>query len=165
MRITLKFIIFLLVLFTGVASADTQYVSDELVITLREGMGSEFKIVRMLKTGAPLEVIEESELYLKVRTKSGLEGWVLKQYVTGEIPKTEIISGLEKKIDQLNKKIEQYNNDKSSLQSELAAARSDHNKKIKDLNKNVSASKGKTEQTTGELKKITAKYNLTSKIL
>ncbi len=168
MRITqiicLKLIIFLLMLFpftvsVGIVCANTQYVSDELVITLREGKGSEYKIIKSLKAGTPLEIIEESEQYLKVRTGAGSEGWVLKQYVTEETPKPVIIGGLEKKIDRLNTEIEQYKKDKESLQDELKTAKSDHNKKIKDLKQNVSVSKGKAEQTARELKKITKKYN------
>ena len=89
----LKFIIFLLMLFSLTLSAvivcaQTQYVSDELVITLREGQGSQYKIIKMLKTGTPLEIIEESDPYLKVRTEKGDEGWVLNQYITEETPKT-----------------------------------------------------------------------------
>jgi SH3 domain protein len=168
MRITqiigLKLIIFLLMLFSftvsvGIVCANTQYVSDELVITLREGQGSEYKIIKSLKAGTPLEIIEESERYLKVRTGAGSEGWVLKQYVTEEAPKPVIIRGLEKKIDRLNTEIEQYKKDKESLQDELKTAKSDHNKKIKDLKQNVSVSKGKAEQTARELEKITRKYN------
>lgn len=168
MRITqiigLKLIIFLLMLFPFTVSveivcANTQYVSDELIITLREGKGSEYKIIKSLKAGTPLEIIEESEQYLKVRTESGSEGWVLKQYVTEETPKPVIIGDLEKKIDRLNTEIEQYKKDKESLQDELKTAKSDHNKKIKDLKQNVSVSKGKAEQTARELKKITKKYN------
>jgi SH3 domain protein len=143
----------------GIVCAKTQYVSDQLIITLREGEGNEYKIIKMLKTGTPLEIIEESELYLKVRTESGSEGWVLKQYVTEEIPKPEIIAGLEKKIDRLNIEIEQYKKDKESLQDELKTAKSDHNNKIRDLQQIVSASKGKAEQTSRDLKEVTEKYN------
>ena len=168
MRITqtigLKLIILLSVLFPftvsiGIVCAETQYVSDQLVITLREGQGNEYKIIKMLKTGTPLEIIEESEQYFKVRTMSGSEGWVLKQFITGERPKPEIIAGLEKEIDRLNTKIEQYKKDKESLQDELKTARSDHNKKIRDLQQNVSSSRGKEEQTSRDLKEITEKYN------
>ena len=168
MRVTqiirLKLIIFLLMLFSftlsvGIVCAKTQYVSDKLIITLREGKGSEYKIIKMLKTGTPLEIIEEGDLYLKVRTERGDEGWVLKQYVTEETPKPEIIVGLEKKIARLNTKIEQYKKDKESLQDELKTTRSDYNKEIRDLKQNVSASKGKAGQTARELKKITENYN------
>ena len=168
MRITqvigLKLIIFLSMLFpftvsVGIVCAEIQYVSDQLNITMREGQGNEYKIIKMLKTGTPLEIIEESEKYLKVRTKSGSEGWVLKWYVTKETPKPEIISGLGKKIDRLNTKIDQYKKDKESLQDELKTAKSDHNKDIGDLKQNLSASTGKAEQAARELKEITGKYN------
>jgi SH3 domain protein len=168
MRITqivgLKLIIFSLMFFTftvpvGIVCAETQYVSDVLVITMREGKGNEYKIIKTFKTGTPLEIIEESGQYLKARSESGIEGWVLKQYVTKQTPKNEIIAGLEKKIDRLNTKIEQYKKDKESLQDELKTAKSEHNKMTRDLTQNVSASKGKAEQTTRELKEITEKYN------
>ncbi len=168
MRITqiirLRLIIFLLMLFSftvsgGIVCAKTQYVSDQLIITLREGKGNEYKIIKMLKAGTPLEIIEEGERYLKVRTESGSEGWVLKQFVTEETPKAEIIAGLEKKMDRLNTEIEQYKKDKESLQDELKTAKSGHDKNIRDLKQNVSSSKGKAEQTARELKEITEKYN------
>ena len=162
--IRLKLIIFLLMLFpftvsVGIVCANTQYVSDQLIITMREGKGNEYKVIKMLKAGTPLEIIEESEHYLKVRTESGSEGWVLKQYVTEEIPKPEIIAGLEKKIDSLNTKIEQLKKDKASLLDELKTAKSDYNNKIRDLQQNVSASRGTAEQTSRDIKEITKKYN------
>jgi len=159
-----KLIIFLFMLFhftlpVGIVCAETQYVSDQLIITMREGQGNEYKIIKMLTTGTPLEIIEESEQYLKVRTESGSEGWVLKQYLTKETPKPEIITGLEKEIDLLNTRIEQYKKDRKSLQDELETAKSDLNNKMRDLQQNVSASRGKAEQTSRDLKEITKKYN------
>jgi len=85
----------------GIVDAKTQYVSDELIITLREGKGNEYKIIRMLPVGTPLLIIEESDQYLRVRTQDGREGWVLKQYITSEIPKAQIIAGLKQEIDRL----------------------------------------------------------------
>ena len=85
----------------GIVDAKTQYVSDELVITLRAGMGNEYKIIKMLTAGTPLEIIEENQQYLKVRTQDGQEGWVLKQFITSETPKPKIIAGLKQEIDRL----------------------------------------------------------------
>ena len=168
MRITqirgLKLIIFLLVLFpftvsVGIVCAETQYVSDQLIITLREGQGKQYKIIKMLKSGTPLEIIEESEQHLKVRIKSGSEGWVLKQFITGETPKPEIIAGMKKDIVRLNKKIEEHKRNKESLREELKRAKSDHTMKIRDLQQNVTSSRGKAEQTSRDLKEMTRKYN------
>ncbi len=168
MRITqiirLRIIIFLLMLspFTvsvGIVYAETQYVSDVLVITVREGKGNEYKIIKTFKTGTPLEVIEESGQYLKVKSESGIEGWVLRQYMTRGTPKSDIIAALKVKVDQLNTKNKQYKKENESLRDGLKIAKSDHNKKVNDLTQNISVSKGKTEKTTRELKEITGKYN------
>ncbi len=160
----LKLIIFLIMVFSftvsvGIVCAETQYVSDELVITLRGGKGSQYKIIKTLKTGTPLEILEESEGYLRVITEDGIEGWALKQYITGETPKSVIIAGLERKIARLNREIKQYKEDSGSLQNQLSATKSDHNKMIRDLRQNVSTSEGKAEQTDRELKGITERYN------
>jgi SH3 domain protein len=162
--IGLKLIVFSLMLFpftvsVGVVYAETQYVSDTLIITMREGKGNEYKIIETLKTGTPLEIIEKSEHYMKVRTEKGIEGWVLRQYLTRQTPKPVIIANQKKKIHQLNTKIEQYKKDNESLQDELKTAKSDLNKKIGNLKQNLSASKGKAEQTARELKEITENYN------
>ncbi len=156
----LKIIVFLLIFFSfalpvGTVYAETQYVSDTLIITVREGKGNEYKSIETLKTNAPLEVIEKSDHYLKVRTEKGNVGWVHRQYATRKTPKPEIIAGQKIKIAQLSARVEQYKKDTGSLQEELKTTRL----KIKDLKQNVSASKGEAEQTARELEKITAKYN------
>ena len=151
--------LFSLTLSAVIVCAQTQYVSDELVITLREGQGSQYKIIKMLKTGTPLEIIEESDPYLKVRTEKGDEGWVLNQYITEETPKPQVIADLKIKIDRLNTKIEQYEKNKESFQEELNITRSDSDKEIKGLRQNLSDSTRRAEQTVRELKAITRKYN------
>ena len=81
--------------------AETQYVSDKLIITMRSGEGIDYKIIKVLHTGTPVEIIEGGDKYLKVRAE-GAEGWVLKQYITKEIPKTTVISGLKGEIERSN---------------------------------------------------------------
>ena len=83
------------------AAADTRYVSDELIITLRQGKSIQFKIIKTLKTGTPLEVLEEDESYLKVRTTDGIEGYVLRQYITSDPPKTTRLEELERQNSSL----------------------------------------------------------------
>ncbi len=116
-------LVFIVVLSALRAAAKTQYVSDELVITLREGRGNEYRIIKMLRRDTPLEILGEAEQYLRVRTKEGLEGWVLKQYITSETPKTAVITGLESERDRLNSVLGQCNGDKVSLQNDLKKAK------------------------------------------
>ncbi len=66
--------IFLIGVYVHLVHAEMWYVSDNMIITMRSGMGKDYRIIKNLKTGTPLEVIEESEEYMKVRTKDGEEG-------------------------------------------------------------------------------------------
>jgi len=92
--------------FAPPAAAETRYVVDELVITLRLGKSTDHKILKNLKTGTPFEVLEDDDkTYIKVRTPDGLEGYVLRQYVSPEIPKKQVIEKLEGLNTSLQKKI------------------------------------------------------------
>jgi SH3 domain protein len=65
--------------------ADTRYVVDELIITVRSGPSNQHQIVKLLHSGARLNVIEEIEKDGKqyAHVKAGdMEGWVLSQYLT-----------------------------------------------------------------------------------
>lgn len=143
----------------AIVDAKTQYVSDELVITMREGKGNEYKIIKMLTTGTPLEVIEESQHHLRVRTQDGQEGWVLKQYITSGTPKAKRIAGLEQEIDRLKTELGQYKRDKDSLQNELETAKLGYSGKITELNKNISANRDRAERTAKQLEEISRRYD------
>lgn len=64
-------------------SAQTRYVSDELVITLRTGPSTQNAIIRNLRTGDAVTVLEVNEDagYARVRAADGVEGWALLQYL------------------------------------------------------------------------------------
>jgi len=67
------------------AHAQTQYVSDKLVIMLRSGQGNQYQILKALPSGSKLTVLEEEvNGYTRVETEEGLEGWVRSQYLIDE---------------------------------------------------------------------------------
>ena len=72
-----KFFAFLLLsILAFSAMAKEQYVIDVLYITLRAGQGDEFQVLRSMKSGTRLEVLEVSDQgYSLVRTEKGEEGW------------------------------------------------------------------------------------------
>ena len=74
--------------------ADTRYVGDQLIITLRQGRSIKHKILKTLETGTPVEVLEEDSSYYKVRTSDGIEGYVLRQYISSNPPKSQLIDEL-----------------------------------------------------------------------
>ncbi len=76
-----------LVLVAAMATGQTLYVSDQLVITVRTGPSTENSIIGNLVSGDPVEVLETGadSGYTLVRTESGTEGWVLRRYLA-ELP-------------------------------------------------------------------------------
>lgn len=65
--------------------AQTQYVSDKLVIMLRSGEGNQYQILKALPSGTKLNVLESKETgYTRVETEDGTEGWVRSQYLIDE---------------------------------------------------------------------------------
>jgi SH3 domain protein len=143
----------------GPAHADTRYVSDMLIITLREGQGSEYKKIRTLKTGTPVEVLEEGGRYLRVRTQEGEEGWVAKQYISPELPKSLIIAGLEQETNRLGARVEELEKRQTLLLDQLKEAEQSHDAEVKELEKTVENYREEASRTTMELKQITEKYN------
>ncbi len=133
--VSIFFAFFIIISFTIVplVDAETRYVGDQLIITLRQGKTTKHKILKTLKTGTPVEVLEEDSSYLRVRTSDGTEGYVLRQYISSAPPKTHRIdeleienSGLQKKISELeetNKEIEaQLHDIRGKYDLELSAS-------------------------------------------
>lgn len=121
----------------GSAYADRRYVSDRLIVTLREAPRKDGVALRKLGTGTPVEVLEESGRYLRVRTEEGEEGWVGKQYISSEVPKPIIIAGLSKEIDLLKARIKEFETGGNPMLDELEAAKQSHLAKVKELEESV----------------------------
>lgn len=69
----------------NVSFAQTLYVTDELVITVRTGPSTQNSIIENINSGESVTVLEETDdgNYVRVRTDSGAEGWALRRYLTG----------------------------------------------------------------------------------
>jgi SH3 domain protein len=163
MRFSHKFFAYLLafLMIPAIAAAETAYVSDQLVITLRRGRSTEHKILKTLKTGAKVEVLErdEDDQYVLIRAQSGEEGYVLSQYLTTETPKPIIISRLEKEIGKLKAELAQAKANQTettkeikTVQEEQALKESELKDKIEDLNRAL-------EKTREELQMATLNYD------
>lgn len=120
-------LMFLLILPAREALAATQYVSDQITVLLRRGPGTEYKILKNMQTGTRLEVLEEGEEYFFVRLGDGTEGYVLRQYLSADLPKTVVIARLNKDKDRLKSEIEALKagaggwvKEKDELQRQLA---------------------------------------------
>lgn len=90
---------------TALCHAKTAYVSDRLILTFRQGPGPGYAVISALKSDTPLTIIEERNGYLKVALSSGEQGWVDKNYVVTDTPKSIIIDQLKKENAALEDKI------------------------------------------------------------
>jgi SH3 domain protein len=117
----------------GSAHADRRYVSDSLIVTLRGAPREDSMALRKLRTDTPVEVLEESGRYLRVRTEEGEEGWVPKHYISSEVPKPIIIEGLRKEVDRLKARIKGFEQGENPMVDKLKAVEQRHLEKVKEL--------------------------------
>jgi SH3 domain protein len=143
----------------GPALADRRYVTDMLILTLRQGPGTEYETIRTLRTDTPVEVLEEEEKYLRVRTEEGEEGWVAKQYITAETPKPLIIAGLEKENERLGARVQELEKRQTLLLNQLKEAEQGQDAKVKELEKDAEDYRQEVARATAELEQITENYN------
>ncbi len=94
------FIVFFLIVFYNTALAETMYVSDVLKLIVREGKGTGEKIITVLQSGQPVEVLQPEDDWALVRFNDGQEGWVLNRYLTGKVTNNIKLKLLKKKIKQ-----------------------------------------------------------------
>lgn len=138
--------------------ADTRYVSDMLIISLREGQNKDDPVLGYLKTAAPVQVLKEKDRYLMVRTENGLQGWVLKQYIVPEKPKSLIIDDLRNEINDFKKKIKMFKNNQDSSSDELTVVKLNYEQKIKKLQETIKRNQEIISATKNELIQINKKY-------
>jgi SH3 domain protein len=120
------------VLFTAFTSAaETRYVTNNLVITLRTGPGSDRKIVAQPRAGTPLEIINPGDDYTEVKTPGGTQGWVLTRYLTPKVPAAVVLAGLQKqharvveKYEALKQQANQLDTTSKGLSGDLTATQS-----------------------------------------
>ena len=83
---------------------DTQYISDMVLVPLRSGAGSEFRIVnRGLPSGTALLVYDQSDdgEWIEVETRGGTRGWIPTQYLQKEPPAGLLINDMRLELEQV----------------------------------------------------------------
>ncbi|MFH2124763.1 MAG: TIGR04211 family SH3 domain-containing protein [Pseudomonadota bacterium] len=64
------------------AIADTYTVINDSEVPVRSGQGIEYKIISLLQNGDTVVSLEENGYWIKIRTATGREGWMLKRYLS-----------------------------------------------------------------------------------
>ncbi|PXX12813.1 SH3 domain protein [Nitrosomonas ureae] len=122
-------------------SAETRYVSDQLEVTFRRGPTLSHAILRMLKSGTPVEVLENDAKtgHTRVKIANGTEGWILSRYLSAE---PDARSQLEKMV----KQIDLANVDEGSIRTQLKAIKDEYESSQKRLKTLESENKRLVEQ-------------------
>ncbi|MGB0783010.1 MAG: TIGR04211 family SH3 domain-containing protein [Marinomonas sp.] len=120
-------------LLSATVHSATVYISDIQFVAIREGLDNSTRAVeRGLKSGTPLEVLEQSEGYTKVRTPSGNEGWVADYFLSEDMVSRDQLDALQTRLNKSNEtrteianalnlsqqKIQSLNNINTNLQNE-----------------------------------------------
>lgn len=97
---------------------ETRYVTDHLEVTLRAGESTRYKILRMLPSGTPLEVlgVNKSTNYARVRIQDGTVGFVLVQELQDEPAARNRLAELESRLEVLRQKPDALTAELANLQ-------------------------------------------------
>jgi SH3 domain protein len=117
--------VFSLILLACAAEAQTRYVSDELVITLRTGPSNQNAITRNLTSGDRVEVLEENDdgTYARVRLPDGTEGWALTQYLQDEQTAALRLATATRELTDVTRRAADLDDQAAALEADLAATR------------------------------------------
>lgn len=150
MKTSLRTILFSLLFLLAASStyADTRYISDHLIVTVRSGKGNQYKVLETVPTGTSIEILEEEKNYVKVRTPKGTDGYIKSHYVSKELPKLMQIEQLKKEIAKSKQLLDKQH---QSLQGSQDEANTSKNQ-IEELSAQLN-------QTGQDLKKANSKYN------
>jgi len=145
----LAIITLFLLFFSTVTAAKVEYVSDELVINMRSGKGNSFKIIKIVKSGTPLTILEQDSGYTRAKTPQGVEGWVLSRFLIKTPVAKTLLAKAQQDVAQMKEKYDSMVTELSTVKAERDTLSSSENKLLSNKeNLNVELAK---------LKKIAAR--------
>jgi SH3 domain protein len=77
--------------------ADTVYVSDVIRISIRSGPGNDQKILTVIESGQPMEVLKAGEEWSFIQLPNGTEGYILSRFLTPQPPTRHRLEQLDEK--------------------------------------------------------------------
>ena len=127
------------VLLASTAVAETMYIDDTLLVPLRSGEGTGFRIVHKgLPSGTAVEIIEENKEsgYSQVKTTSGIEGFLPSRYLSKEPIARDKLVQAEKALASLRAQNKDLTEKLNTLQSSYKELEGQHSETSKSLSSN-----------------------------
>ncbi len=136
----------LVLLAPSLVFAEKLYISDTLIVSLRDSANLRGDIVSYVRSGDLLEVIKErDDGFILVQTTGGERGWIQKKYTINERPKALIIADLEVRIKTLRGQLESAAASKASLKAAIQTSKTvigDRGKEVARLQETINELKG-----------------------
>jgi SH3 domain protein len=142
---------------TPTAAAETRYVTDLLIVSVRQNPADNAPALTTVQSGNSVEVLADSGRFLQVKTSSGVQGYILKQYLVSAAPKAAGLAGIEKERDRLKDELAAAERERKAATTAL-----DELRKVQAGKAAASATSpglpGELEQVKGELAESRRKY-------
>jgi SH3 domain protein len=107
----------MLLAFSTVAAAQTRYIKPTAEIPMRSGQGRDYKILAIVADGDAVTMLEEDDAWAKVVTEGGIDGWILKRYLSKEEPLESLVTTLKDKNKEMLQQIEDLRERNEELQT------------------------------------------------
>lgn len=145
-------LLFTLLVCAGQIVADSRYVIDELTITVRSGRTNTHQIVKLLNSGAKIDVLSELEengkQYALIQT-GNTKGWVLSQYLSKTPIARDRINAIETKTEKIYSK-------NAALKEKLTQLKTENESLTTQRNK-LNSSAQSLDQELSKLKRVSAR--------
>jgi SH3 domain protein len=154
--------VFFIIILAGICwttetMAQDWYVDVDKKAMLRTGPGNERKIVNTVTTGdRVVAILEEDEGWAHVRLENGKEGWMVKNYLTREIPAHLLLAELQKRHAELERRanrLEEENRQLKSKNEEISTSLSTKTNAMESLSQNYTELKKDADAKSFQMRK------------
>ncbi|MFC4250048.1 TIGR04211 family SH3 domain-containing protein [Sinimarinibacterium flocculans] len=107
------------------AQERTQYVSDVISLTLRDGPANDATYLGTIKSGDRVTLLESlgEQSFARIRTEDGREAWVTARYLSDEPAARDLLDGVRRELADARSRIRELEAQLADAQSSLAQAR------------------------------------------
>lgn len=128
------------IMVASTAVSETMYIDDTLLVPLRSGEGTGFRIVHKgLPSGTSVEIVEQSKEsgYSLVKLGSGIEGYLPTRYLSKEPIARDKLAVAEKTLVSLRKQNKELTEKLKELQSNYETLEGQHSEASQSLSSNT----------------------------
>ena len=89
---------------TAVTAGEVRFVHPSVEVPVRRGQGTDYKIIKLVKDGDRVELLEEKDAWARILVDEKTEGWMPKRFLSSEAPPVKLVQILRVDNEQLKQK-------------------------------------------------------------